>query len=813
MKLSYSWLKDYLKCDLTPRQIAEAMTAIGIEVDGVEETEQVPGGLAGVVVAQVLECEPHPDSDHLHVTKVDAGTGEPLTVVCGAPNVAAGQKVLLACVGAVLPGDFKIKKSKIRGVESFGMICAQDELGIGEDHSGIMVLEPDAVVGTPAKEYLGLGSEAVIEYEITANRVDAASHWGVARDLYAWMKLNNIPCSLERPSVDAFKEGAGDAFKLDVQNPDGAPRYTGLSIKDVTVKESPEWLRRRLMSIGQRPVNNVVDISNFVLFELGQPLHTFDADKIAGSTVIVRRAAEGEPIITLDECERKLSASDMVIADKNGPMCIAGVFGGNDSGVTDGTVNVFLESAYFDPASVRKTSKRLGLQTDASFRFERGADPEICIYALKRAALLIEECAGGKIAGKILESAVNVPERKKIELDYARIEAFIGQKIGADTIETILSALAYDFVEKRPGGAVVLAPSYMVDVYRECDVVEEILRIYGYNNIGLPAHMKMSVNATPSPEPEAVRNSLSNFLASNGFVEIMNNSLTKSAWYTGLKTFPEEACVKIVNPLSSDLNVMRQSLIPGALETVAYNVNRQSYSLKTFEYGSVYRRRPEGNAEDLSGYEEHTCFCLAISGTAEKSWNVAAAKGDFFRLKNYLELILRRYGADLYKMWTEAAPADIFSEGVVYSLPGEKKVLATAGCVNPAYARRFGVKQPVFVAEIDWNTLFSIVKRNKVAFRELPRFPEVRRDLALLLDESVSYADLRASAFKSARKLLRQVGLFDVYRGDKIPAGKKQYAMSFIIRDDEKTLTDQDVEKLMDRILEGFKSSFGAELR
>ena len=812
MKLSYNWLKEYLKCDLTPQEVADAMTAIGIEVDGVEEQEQIPGGLAGVVVAQVLTCEPHPDSDHLHITTVDAGSGDPLTVVCGAPNVAAGQKVLFAQIGTVLPGDFKIKKSKIRGVESFGMICAEDELGIGDSHEGIMVLPAEAVVGTPAKEYLHLGSEAVIEYEITANRVDAASHWGVARDLYAWLRLNGRPCELVKPSVEAFREGAGEGIDIEVRDSDGAPRYTGITVKGVKVGPSPEWLQKHLMGIGLRPINNIVDISNFVLFELGQPLHTFDAGKIGGH-VVVRRAAEGELIRTLDGVERKLSARDMVIADERVPMCIAGVFGGEDSGVTEATTDVFVESAYFDPASIRRTSKSQGLQTDASFRYERGADPEIPIYALKRAVLLIQECAGGTVVGKIRESYPKPFERKQIDLDYDRIERFAGQAIGHDTMENILRFLGYEFLEKRPGGARVAAPSYMVDVYRECDVVEEILRIYGYNNIELPHHMKMSVGATPKPDPEAVRNAVSNFLAANGFVEIMNNSLTKGDYYSGLQTFPAERCARIVNPLSQDLNVMRQTLILGGLEVIAYNLNRQLSSMRTFEYGSVYCRLPEKPGETLEGYEEHTCFTLMLTGTPEKSWRAEPAKSDYFQLKGYLDLLLRRYGADLDQMWTEAAPADIFSEGMVYKLPGQGQQLAVMGTVQPALARKFGIKQPVFAAEINWPALFALVKRDKVSFSELPKFPAVRRDLALLLDEGVSYADLRAAAFKQAKKLLRQVGLFDVYRGDKIPAGKKQYALSFVIQDPERTLTDQDTERLMERLLSTFQKDFGAQLR
>ena len=814
MKLSYSWLKDYLKCELSPAQIAEAMTSIGIEVDGVEEQEKVPGGLAGVVVAKVLECEVHPNSDHLHITRVDDGTGEPLVVVCGAPNVAAGQKVLFARIGAVLPGDFKIKKSKIRGVESFGMICAEDELGIGESHDGIMVLPDDAVVGTPAKEYLHLETEAVIEYEITANRVDAASHWGVARDLYAWMKLRGIPCELVRPSVDAFREGAGNGLDVEVLDADGAPRYMGITIRNVKVAPSPQWMQDRLLAIGLRPIDNIVDISNFVLFELGQPLHTFDADKVNGGKVIVRRAADGEVIRTLDGVERKLCSRDMVIANSDAPMCIAGVFGGEESGVSDSTVSLFVESAYFDPGSIRKTSKTLGLQTDASFRYERGADPEVLEYALKRAVTLILEYAGGEVEGGIKEVFSKPVERKIIELDYDRIERLAGHELGHDTIENILGWLGYEFVERRDGGSVVKAPSYMVDVYRECDVVEELLRIYGYDNIPFPKHMKMSVNATPRPEEEAVRNNVSNFLAANGFVEIMNNSLTKSAYYDRLKTFPAEHCVHIVNPLSQDLNVMRQSLVPGGLEVVAYNLNRQASAMKIFEYGSVYSRLPEKSAETLDGYEEHTNFMLMITGTPEKSWRLEPAAGNYFQLKGYVELLLARYGAELSQLRTEAAPSDIYSEGMVYRIQGGSSMqLAVLGTVNPALAKSFGIRQPVFAAEISWPALFELVRRDKVAFKELPKFPEVRRDLALLLDESVKYADLRAAAFKQAKKLLKQVRLFDVYRGDKIPEGKKQYALSFVIQDTERTLTDQDTERVMDRLLTTFQNEFGAQLR
>ena len=811
MKVSYNWLKEYLKCDLTPEQVAEAMTSIGIEVDAVEVQDR---GLDHVVVAQVLTCDAHPASDHLHVTTVNDGSPEPVQVVCGAPNVAAGQKVLFAQLGAVLPGDFKIKKSKIRGVESFGMICAEDELGIGTSHAGIMVLPESAVPGTPAQEYLQLENQAVIEYEITANRIDAASHIGVARDLYGYLKSRDLPCHLCLPSVEAFREGPGESMPVEVLDSKGAPRYTGITIEGVKVGPSPEWLQERLLSIGLKPINNVVDISNFVLFETGQPLHTFDADKVRGGKVIVRRAAEGEPIRTLDGVERKLAACDMVIADAEGPMCIAGVLGGEDSGVSESTVNVFIEGAYFDPVSIRKTAKSQTLSTDASFRFERGADPEAALYAAKRAALLILEVAGGKVVGKVREVYPEPIGRAQIDLDYNRIEHFIGKKIGHATIEKILEGLNYQFLEKRADGALVAAPTYMVDVTRECDVVEEILRIYGYNNIELPQNLRMSVNPSQQPDPEATRNAISNWLAANGFVETMNNSLTKEDYYTKLETFPASRCVYIVNPLSQDLNVMRQTLLLNGLEVVAYNLNRQATSLRFFEYGSVYQRLPEGDGTTLASYEEHRCFSLFLSGTPDKVWRSPAQKSNFFQLKGYVEALMARYRIDVSSLQMGSAPADLFSEGITYSLPGkEPKLLATLGCMHPVLCKRFGVKQPVYAAEINWEVLFGLIKRDKFSFKELPRFPEVRRDLALLLDESVTYADVRKTALRAGKKLIKNITLFDVYRGEKILFGKKQYALNFVLQDPEHTLTDQEVEKTMERVLEALKSELGAILR
>ncbi len=814
MKISYNWLKDYIECDLTPEAVAEALTSIGLEVDSLEQIEEIPGGLAGVIVAEVVECTEHPDSDHLHITRLNTGTGELLQVVCGAPNVAAGQKVLLATVGTVLGEDFKIKKSKIRGVESFGMICAEDELGIGESHDGIMVLNPEAVPGTPAKEYLGLATDALIEIGLTANRVDAASHIGVARDLYAYLKHNGVQCRMNFPDVSEFRDGGeGEAVPVEVIAADGAPCYTGTTIRGVKVASSPDWLQKKLLSVGLRPINNIVDITNFVLMETGQPLHAFDVSKINGGKVIVRRAAEGEKFVTLDGVERTLSAADLMIADNEKPMCLAGVFGGEDSGVTGETADIFLESAYFNPVTVRKSSKRHGLKTDASFRYERGADPLMVEYAARRAALLILELAGGHVAGKVQEFCPEKIQKKTVELDYDRIESFIGKKIGHDVIEGILEGLAYEFVGKRQGGATVAVPSYMIDVYRECDVVEEILRIYGYNNIELPKAMRVSVNPSQKPEPEHVRKAVSDFLAANGFVETMNNSLTKSEYYSKLTTFPEDKCVRILNPLSSDLNVMRQTLLLNGLEVIAYNINRQISELRIFEYGSVYAFDSQKDGKALDSYEEHPCLAFFMSGKSEKSWRIEAGKGSYFQLKGYVELLLKKLGTDIYSLETEAAPSDLFSEGLLYRLPGTHQQLLVMGTVSPARLRQFGIKQPVFAAEISWPALFELVKRNKIRYKELPKYPEVRRDLAILIDESVTFADLRKSAFRVGKKLLRQVTLFDVYRGDKIGEGKKQYALGFVLQDLDKTLTDNDVEKMMNKFLSTFQNEFGASLR
>ncbi len=816
MEISYSWLKEYVSFDLAPEKVAEILTFIGLEVEEMKVTEEIPGGLAGVVVAEVLSCVDHPDSDHLHITQVSVGSGEPLQVVCGAPNVAQGQKVLLATVGTKLPtpdgSEFKIKKSKIRGVESFGMICAEDELGIGESHDGIMVLEPEAVPGTPAKEYLKLAEDTVFTIGLTPNRIDAASHIGVARDLSAYLRLNGMGGELTLPSVDHFTMTGGTPIPLTVEALEGAPRYMGITLKNVKVGPSPEWLQKKLVAIGLRPINNVVDITNFILHETGQPLHAFDASKIEGGQVVVRMAQEGDRFVTLDGVERTLSAQDMMICNAVRPMCIAGVFGGLESGVTDTTTEVFLESAYFNPVYVRKTSKRHGLKTDASFRYERGADPLIVPYAGYRAALLLQELAGAEIVG-MQEHYPQVIERKSVSLDFDRMQRFIGKAIGADTIRHILEFMDFEVVSATENTAEVLVPSYRVDVYRECDVVEEVLRIYGYNNIELPEGMRISVNATPNPDPEQVRTKVSDLLAANGFMECMSNSLTKADYYTGLKTYPSERLVPIVNPLSSDLNVMRQTLLFSALEDVAYNLNRQASDLMFYEMGNVYAFEPaEGETlADLKAYREEMRLMITLTGKGTQHWRNTSGAGHYFALKGYVEMLMKRLGVDLYAFESNPAPADLFQEGLTYSRGG--KTLLMMGSVAPARLKAFGIKQPVFVAEISWKMLFDLYKKNKVRYTELPKFPRVRRDLALLLDEEVTFAQLRKTAFATEKRYLKQVTLFDVYRGDKIPAGKKQYALSFVFLDEEKTLTDQAIEQMTNKLLAAFTKFHQAALR
>ena len=821
MNVSYNWLKEYVSFDLSPERVARILTFIGLEVEEINTVEDIPGGLEGVVVAEVVECVPHPDSDHLHITKVRTSKdGELLQVVCGAPNVAAGQKVLLATVGTSLPAPdgskFKIKKSKIRGAESFGMICAEDELGIGTSHDGIMVLEPEAVVGTPAREYLHLGSDTVFTIGLTPNRVDGASHIGVARDFSAWLRLNGLGGELTLPDVSSFREGEGESIPIEVLSHDGAPRYMGITLTDIKIAPSPEWLQKKLLAVGLRPINNVVDITNFILMEVGQPLHAFDASRITGGKVVVRRAAEGEKFVTLDGVERTLSAQDLMICNTEKPMCIAGVFGGLESGITDSTTTVFLESAYFNPTSIRKTSKRLGIKTDASFRYERGTDPEIIPYAARRAALLMQELAGARVVGCVREDYPQQLERKRVQLDFDRMEALMGKKIGAETILKILRFMDFGILSSDDRGAEVTVPTYKVDVYRECDVVEEVLRIYGYDNIELPDRIVSSYDNTPNPDPETVRVKACDLLAANGFMECMNNSLTKADYYNGLTTYPKANLPMVINPLSSDLNAMRQTLLFSGLEVVAYNLNRQAGDLKLFEMGNVYRYEPKGENDpvnSLASYSEQMHLSMFVVGKGTQYWRNTTGAGHFFTLKGYVELLLKRLGVNLYNLDCSPAPADLFSEGLMYTVPASGKTLVMLGTVSQARLRQLDIKQPVFAAEINWSLLVKHYLKDKVQYRELPQYPEVRRDLALLLDENVSFADIRKAALAAEKKLLRKVVLFDVYRGDKIPAGKKQYAVSLTFQDYEKTLTDKYVEQMVNRILGVLSHQFGAVLR
>ena len=821
MNVSYNWLKEYVSFDLSPERVARILTFIGLEVEEINTVEDIPGGLEGVVVAEVVECVPHPDSDHLHITKVRISKdGELLQVVCGAPNVAAGQKVLLATVGTSLPAPdgskFKIKKSKIRGAESFGMICAEDELGIGTSHDGIMVLEPEAVVGTPAREYLHLGSDTVFTIGLTPNRVDGASHIGVARDFSAWLRLNGLGGELTLPDVSSFREGEGESIPIEVLSHDGAPRYMGITLTDIKIAPSPEWLQKKLLAVGLRPINNVVDITNFILMEVGQPLHAFDASRITGGKVVVRRAAEGEKFVTLDGVERTLSAQDLMICNTEKPMCIAGVFGGLESGITDSTTTVFLESAYFNPTSIRKTSKRLGIKTDASFRYERGTDPEIIPYAARRAALLMQELAGARVVGCVREDYPQQLERKRVQLDFDRMEALMGKKIGAETILKILRFMDFGILSSDDRGAEVTVPTYKVDVYRECDVVEEVLRIYGYDNIELPERIVSSYDNTPNPDPETVRVKACDLLAANGFMECMNNSLTKADYYNGLRTYPKANLPMVINPLSSDLNAMRQTLLFSGLEVVAYNLNRQAGDLKLFEMGNVYRYEPKGENDpvnSLASYSEQMHLSMFVVGKGTQYWRNTTGAGHFFTLKGYVELLLKRLGVNLYNLDCSPAPADLFSEGLMYTVPASGKTLVMLGTVSQARLRQLDIKQPVFAAEINWSLLVKHYLKEKVQYRELPQYPEVRRDLALLLDENVSFADIRKAALAAEKKLLRKVVLFDVYRGDKIPAGKKQYAVSLTFQDYEKTLTDKYVEQMVNRVLGALSHQFGAVLR
>lgn len=820
MNISYNWLKEYLDFDLQPEEVSAALTSIGLETGGVEEVQTIKGGLEGLVIGEVLTCVEHPNSDHLHITTVNVGGEEPLQIVCGAPNVAAGQKVVVAVNGTKLyDGDevFTIKRSKIRGVESNGMICAEDEIGIGTDHAGIIVLPADAVVGTPAKEYYNVKSDYVLEVDITPNRVDGTSHFGVARDLAAYLKQNGKPTELKRPSVDAFKiDDETPAIEVIVENTEACPRYSGVTIKGVTVKESPEWLKNRLNTIGLRPINNVVDVTNYVLHEMGQPLHSFDAGKVTGDKVIVKTMPEGTKFVTLDGVERTLTDRDLMICNTEEAMCIGGVFGGLDSGVTEQTTDVFLESACFHPTWIRKTARRFGLNTDASFRFERGLDANNTIYVLKRAALLIQEVAGGKITGSIQDVYPNPVQPYTVELTYNKINSLIGKDIPVETVKSILASLEMEIVSETTEGLTIHVPVYRIDVQRDVDVIEDILRIYGYNNIEFSDSVKSNLSyKTATDRSYDLQNLISEQLCGSGFNEIMNNSLTRSAYYDELTTYPVSHCVMLMNPLSADLNGMRQTLLFGGLESIEHNVKRKNGNIRFFEFGNCYDYNVEKKREDatLAEFSEDYRLGLWVCGDrVENSWAHADEKATVYELKAYVENILIRLGVNLKKVIFGNLSNDMYSTGVSITTTSGRE-LGTFGIVNRKICKAMDIDFEVYYAELSWTLLMKETKKNKVTFSEISKFPAVKRDLALLLDKSVQFAEIEKIAEESERKLLKEVSLFDVYEGKNLPAGKKSYAVSFYLQDETKTLNDKQIDAIMQKIRKNLESKLGASLR
>ena len=820
MNISYNWLKEYLDFDLQPEEVSAALTSIGLETGGVEEVQTIKGGLEGLVIGEVLTCVEHPNSDHLHITTVNVGGEEPLQIVCGAPNVAAGQKVVVAVNGTKLyDGDevFTIKRSKIRGVESNGMICAEDEIGIGTDHAGIIVLPADAVVGTPAKEYYNVKSDYVLEVDITPNRVDGTSHFGVARDLAAYLKQNGKPTELKRPSVDAFKiDDETPAIEVIVENTEACPRYSGVTIKGVTVKESPEWLKNRLNIIGLRPINNVVDVTNYVLHEMGQPLHSFDAGKVTGDKVIVKTMPEGTKFVTLDGVERTLTDRDLMICNTEEAMCIGGVFGGLDSGVTEQTTDVFLESACFHPTWIRKTARRFGLNTDASFRFERGLDANNTIYVLKRAALLIQEVAGGKITGSIQDIYPNPVQPYTVELTYNKINSLIGKDIPVETVKSILASLEMEIVSETTEGLTIHVPVYRIDVQRDVDVIEDILRIYGYNNIEFSDSVKSNLSyKTATDRSYDLQNLISEQLCGSGFNEIMNNSLTRSAYYDELTTYPVSHCVMLMNPLSADLNGMRQTLLFGGLESIEHNVKRKNGNIRFFEFGNCYDYNVEKKREDatLAEFSEDYRLGLWVCGDrVENSWAHADEKATVYELKAYVENILIRLGVNQKKVVFGNLSNDIYSTGVSITTTSGRE-LGTFGIVNRKICKAMDIDFEVYYAELSWTLLMKETKKNKVTFSEISKFPAVKRDLALLLDKSVQFAEIEKIAEESERKLLKEVSLFDVYEGKNLPAGKKSYAVSFYLQDETKTLNDKQIDAIMQKIRKNLESKLGASLR
>lgn len=820
MNISYNWLKEYLDFDLQPDEVAAALTSIGLETGGVEEVQTIKGGLEGLVIGEVLTCEDHPNSDHLHITTVNVGGEAPLQIVCGAPNVAAGQKVVVAVNGTKLyDGDqcFTIKKSKIRGVESNGMICAEDEIGIGTDHSGIIVLPADAVVGTLAKDYYNVKSDYVLEVDITPNRVDATSHYGVARDLAAYLKQAGKPAALRLPSVEAFKiDDETPAIEVVVENEEACLRYSGVTIKGVTVKESPEWLQNRLRVIGLRPINNVVDVTNFILHELGQPLHSFDAAKIKGNKVVVKTVEAGTKFVTLDGAERTLTDRDLMICNTEEPMCIGGVFGGLDSGVTEQTTDVFLESACFHPTWIRKTARRFGLNTDASFRFERGLDPNNTIYVLKRAALLIQELAGGKITGAIQDVYPKVVEPYRVEVSYAKINSLIGKEIPVETVKSIVDSLEMKIESETAEGLCLRVPVYRIDVQRDVDVIEDILRIYGYNNVEFNEEVKACLSyQTPTDHSYKMQNLISEQLCGCGFNEIMNNSLTRSAYYSDLTVYPEKNCVRLMNPLSADLNVMRQTLLFGGLESAEHNMKRRRGNIRFYEFGNCYQydetKKKEG--ETLAGFSEDYRLGIWLAGNrVENSWAHPNEKTTVYELKAYVENVLSRLGLNLGKLVFGVLTDDIYSAGLSITTQSGRR-LGSLGIVSKKILKAMDIDVEVYFAELSWTALMKETKKNKVTYTEISKFPAVKRDLALLLDKSVAFADIEKIAGESERKLLKSVTLFDVYEGKNLPAGKKSYAVSFYLQDDNKTLNDKQIDAIMKKIQTNLEQKLGAQLR
>ena len=820
MNVSYKWLKRYLDFELTPEEVSAALTSLGLETDCVEKVETIKGGLQGLVVGEVLTCVEHPDSDHLHITTVDLGDGEPTQIVCGAPNVAAGQKVIVATVGTKLyDGDkeFAIKKSKIRGVESRGMICAEDEIGVGTDHSGIIVLPADVAVGTPARDYYGIDDDYVIEVDLTPNRIDGASHYGVARDLAAWLKQNGKPYKLTKPSAEGFAIDRTDgAVQVSVENAEACPRYCGLTIRGVKVGESPKWLKDLLTTIGQRPINNIVDITNFILLGLNQPLHCFDLAKVKGEKVVVKTCPEGTKFVTLDGVERTLTERDLMICNAEEPMCIGGVFGGLDSGVTDTTTDIFLESAYFHPTWIRKSARRFGLNTDASFRFERGIDPNATVDNLKVAAMLIKEVAGGEICGDVVDIKNQEFPDFAVELRYDYVEGLIGKNIGKDTIKSILQSLEMKIVSETDEALNILVPTYRVDVQRPCDVVEDILRVYGYNNVEFTDAVRSNLSSkTATDFKNDMQELISQQLTAMGFNEILNNSLTSVQYYAEGETYPEAGAVKLMNPLSSDLMLMRQTLLFGGLESIAHNVNRRSSNLKMYEFGNCYHYDAAADASErvLAKFSENTELGIWLTGkTHDGNWAEAPRDLTVFDLKKIVEDIFARLGILEKELVATQFTSDIYAPALKYENRGGK-LIAEMGVVAAKQLKKLDIHQPVFFAHINWDALMKMCAKKKVTFADLPKTQPVKRDLALLLDKAVTFDDVKRVVTQSEKRLLRSVALFDVYEGKNLEAGKKSYAISITLQDDQNTLQDKQIDAVMNKVISNLEKQLGAKLR